>query len=367
MSEYQYYEFQAIDRPLTPEEQQAVSKLSSRVEPHPRRAVFVYHYSGLRADAKELLASYYDAMFYIANWGTTRLMFRFPRHLIDLKQIEPYCVEDFISSEVIGDYVVLDIEWSIEDGHYGWVDGEGYLDGLIGLRDDILRQDYRVLYLAWLSLFHTWGIDEEDMEPPVPPGLQKLTPALRKFMEAFHLDEALVKVAAAASSSLQTVSTEQLRRGIAALPRAECDDWLLRLAQGEEAQLSLAFQRHLAADQPATAAVQGRRTVAELQALTEVEAERIKQQQAAAAEAQHRQEMEAFAPKAEASWTFVEQLIEQGNSRTYDEALQLLVKLHQLAVYQGTERAFAARLAKLRAAYARRSALIRRFDKANLP
>lgn len=92
MSEYQYYEFQAIDRPLTAEEQQSVSKLSSRVEPHPRRAVFVYHYSDLRANAKELLAKYYDAMFYIANWGTTRLLFRFPRHLIDVKQLEPYCV-----------------------------------------------------------------------------------------------------------------------------------------------------------------------------------------------------------------------------------------------------------------------------------
>jgi hypothetical protein len=29
MSEYQYYEFQAIDRPLTEEEQQAVSQLST--------------------------------------------------------------------------------------------------------------------------------------------------------------------------------------------------------------------------------------------------------------------------------------------------------------------------------------------------
>ena len=43
MSEYQYYEFQAIDRPLTPEEQEAVARLSSRVAPHPRRTVFVYH------------------------------------------------------------------------------------------------------------------------------------------------------------------------------------------------------------------------------------------------------------------------------------------------------------------------------------
>jgi hypothetical protein len=40
MSEYQYYEFQAIDRPLTSEEQAAVAGLSSRTEPHPWRVVF---------------------------------------------------------------------------------------------------------------------------------------------------------------------------------------------------------------------------------------------------------------------------------------------------------------------------------------
>ena len=367
MSEYQYYEFQAIDRPLTPAEQQAVSKLSSRVEPHPRRAIFVYHYSDLRANAKELLARYYDAMFYIANWGTTRLMFRFPRDLINPEQIEPYCVEDYISCEVIGDYVVLDMEWNDEDGHYGWVDGEGYLDGLIGLRDDILRQDYRVLYLAWLSLFQAWEIDEEDVEPPVPPGLQKLTPALRNFMEAFHLDEALVKVAAAASQLPQTISAAQLRQRIAALPRAECDDWLLRLAQGKEAQLSLAFHRHLVADQSAPAVAPGRRTVAELQALAEAEAKQIKRRQAAEAEAQRIRELEAFALQAEASWTFVGQLIKQSNSRAYDEATQLLVKIHQLAIHQGRETLFAARLSKIRADYARRGALLQRFDKVGLP
>jgi hypothetical protein len=367
MSEYQYYEFQAIDRPLTPEEQQAVSKLSSRVEPHPRRAVFVYHYSDLRANAKELLARYYDAMFYIANWGTTRLMFRFPRQLIDLKQIEPYCVEDYITCEVIGDYVVLAIEWRDEDGRYGWVDGEGYLDGLIGLRDDILRQDYRVLYLAWLSLFHTWEIDEQDVEPPVPPGLQKLAPALRNFMEAFHLDEALVHVAAAASQSPQAISLAQLRQRIVALPRAECDDWLLRLVQGKEAQLSLAFHHHLVADQSAPAVAPGRRAVAELQALAEAETKRIKRRQAAEAEAQRIRELEAFAPKAEASWTFVWQLIKQSNSRAYDEATQLLVKLYQLAIHQGMESLFASRLGKIRADYARRAALMQRLDKAGLP
>ncbi len=196
MSEYQYYEFQAIDRPLTEEEQRAVSRLSSRVDPHPRRAVFVYNYSDLPANEQELLVKYYDAMFYIANWGTTRLMFRFPQALIDVRQIESYCVEDAVTCETIGEYVVLDIFWNDEGGEYSdWVEGEGFLDGLISLREAILRQDYRVLYLAWLSAFHIGMVEEDEVEPPVPPGLQKLTPALRRFIEAFHVDESLVAAA----------------------------------------------------------------------------------------------------------------------------------------------------------------------------
>jgi hypothetical protein len=67
MSEYQYYEFQAIDRPLTDEEQQAVARLSSRVHPHPRQAVFVYHWSNFPADPAKILVKYYDAMLYMAN------------------------------------------------------------------------------------------------------------------------------------------------------------------------------------------------------------------------------------------------------------------------------------------------------------
>ncbi len=42
MSEYQYYEFQAIDRPLTEEQQAYMRSLSSRVELTPTQAVFTY-------------------------------------------------------------------------------------------------------------------------------------------------------------------------------------------------------------------------------------------------------------------------------------------------------------------------------------
>ncbi|MCP5097412.1 MAG: hypothetical protein GY943_17850, partial [Chloroflexi bacterium] len=99
MSEYQYYEFQAVERPLTPQEQNAVAQLSSRVDPHPTRAVFNYSYSDFPGSAEDVLAKYYDVLFYIANWGSVQLAFRFPKGLIDVDAIRPYCVDDHLTCD----------------------------------------------------------------------------------------------------------------------------------------------------------------------------------------------------------------------------------------------------------------------------
>lgn len=48
MSEYQYYEFQAIDRPLTQKEQDEIRKRSSRVQLTPNQAISLYHYGDFR-------------------------------------------------------------------------------------------------------------------------------------------------------------------------------------------------------------------------------------------------------------------------------------------------------------------------------
>jgi len=53
--------------------------------------VFVYHYSDLRTSAKELLTKYFDALFYIANWGTTRLRQlreKYPRRRAMLQRLD---------------------------------------------------------------------------------------------------------------------------------------------------------------------------------------------------------------------------------------------------------------------------------------
>jgi len=69
MSEYQYYEFQTIDRPLSAEQQAVMRKLSSRVDLSATRAAFNYSYSDFRGEPLKVLEQHFDALLYIANWG----------------------------------------------------------------------------------------------------------------------------------------------------------------------------------------------------------------------------------------------------------------------------------------------------------
>lgn len=363
MGEYQYYEFQAIDRPLTPAEQKKVSDLSSRVEPHPTNAAFVYHYTGFPGDPMQILARYYDVFFYIANWGTTRLAFRLPRHLVNREAIKPYLVEDHVAIYRTGDYALLEFSIDHEEG-YGWTAGEGRLAPLLPLRETLLRGDLRLLYLAWLTTLYRWDVDKDALEPPVPAGLGDLTPALRAFIEEFALDPHLVSVAAKVSLPARSVNEAVIHRAIASLSPEEQTDWLLRLAQGES-NLDASFQRHLLGDEAHN--VSGQRTVGELLTAAEEERKRVKQERAARAEAKRIRELEALAPKAEETWHYATQLIEQGRLGPYKEAVALLVKLHNLAIRQGKELEYETRLRGLREKYPNRRALLRRLDEAGLP
>jgi hypothetical protein len=374
MSEYQYYEFQAIDRPLTAEEQRAVAGLSSRVDPHPRRAIFIYHWTGFPGSAQEILAKYYDAMLYLANWGSRRLMFRFPKSLVDVEGMFGYNVvtldypSEMVNTYTQGEYAILDIQLHEEEG-LDWIEGEGWLDSLVGLRDALLQGDYRLLYLAWLKgLTLAYDVDEDALEPPLPPGLADLTPALDSFAEMVDLDADLLQVAAERSAQLvPTASGDDLGQAIAQIPPEEKDAFLLRLAQGEP-HLSLALNRRLGAlrgvPQPDPAG--GRYTVGQLFAAAEAARERSQEELAAQAEARRIAELEALARRGDTPWDEVDALIRRSQAKAYDEAVRLLVKLKELAVYQGQEVVFQARMAEISDQYQRRYSLIERFRKAKL-
>jgi hypothetical protein len=367
MSEYQYYEFRAIERPLTTEEQNAVARLSSRVDPHPTRAVFVYNYSDFPGSPEDVLANYYDALFYITNWGSVQLAFRFPKALIDVEQIRPYCVEMYLTCNVVGEYVIINFERQ-DTGGDDWIEGNGMLARLLPLREAVLRQDYRVLYLAWLMATEDdYEVPEDTLEPPVPVGLGKLSTPLQEFVDAFGVDDDLITAAAEASPPLKQTASLDIQEAAVRLSADEQKAWLLRLAN-DELRLGVKFQRFLREKSPTgpVAAVSTRRTVAQLQQIAEEAWQKTVAQQKAAAAAKRKRKMEALAPEAEDMWTAVDQLIREGKAKPYDEAVQLLTKLHDLAVYQGTEAAYGDRLRRLRVTYARRSAMLRRLDRAGL-
>jgi hypothetical protein len=263
MSEYQYYEFQALDRPLTEPEQAELRGLSRRVDLTPTRAVFTYAYGDFRGDPLAVLARHFDALLYVANWGSKRLAFRFPRAAVEIERLNPYYygVEE-IELTTTPEHVVLDINFHEESGG-DWVEGEGVLAALVPLRHDILRGDFRALYLAWLRSAEGAGpvddrlddgLDDGEadtgpdtgdgpLEPPVPAGLGQLSAPLRAFADFFAIDQDLIAVAAAASPPL-TAGDDRLERSVALLPAVERDAFLIRVARGEP-HVDLALRRRL--------------------------------------------------------------------------------------------------------------------------
>lgn len=253
MSEYQYYEFQAIDRPLSEAEQAHVRTLSRRVQVTPTQAIFTYSYGDFPGDPLTLLETHFDALLYTANWGTRELAFRFPHGLLDLERLQQYYwAVDEITLKTTEQYAVLDLCFHDED-RVGWIEGEGLLATLAPLREDILRGDLRTLYLAYLKATQSAEeVDDDDeelddgleyldadpeddgsaVELAVPPGLGQLSAPLRAFVDYVEIDAQLIARAAAASPPLER-SDDQIERQVALLPDAERAAWLVRLARGD--------------------------------------------------------------------------------------------------------------------------------------
>ncbi|MBK8050886.1 MAG: hypothetical protein IPK16_29565 [Anaerolineales bacterium] len=366
MSEYQYYEWQTIDRALTAAEQAAVGKLSSHIEVTSTRAWLEYQWSGFRHDPLQVLARHFDAFLYYANWGGQQLAFRFPKGLLDEAALQPYLWEDCAELKPIGDTLILDIRYPDEDGGHGYED-EARLSGMASLRDDILAGDHRVLYLTWLLAASANDIDEE-LEPPVPPGLDELSAPLTEFVRFFELDPFLVQAAAQASAPLAAGPARALATRIPLLSRAECDDFLRRLVDGEPLLVLKLKRRLQELAGPATAppSAAPRRTWSELHALAKQLRHGAKLRQQAEAEAQRLKDLQDFAPRAPQAWREVERLLEEKTARAYDEALALLVKLRDLAVFQHQLPEFKTRLDALKARYAKRTAFQERLRKARL-
>ena len=382
MSEYQYYEFLALDRPLTDRQRAELRKLSSRAEITATRFVNEYNYGDFRGSPEKLMERYFDAFLYLANWGTRRLMFRLPRALLDAEVARRYCHTDAASVMETSDHVIISLYLDRDpDDH--WVEADDGLGPMVQARSDLATGDLRLLYLAWL-LGAQWADQDDDdgvadTEPPVPAGLGDLSAPLLAIADFLEIDKDLIAVAAETSPPLEEPADDGLAEWITALPAAEKDTLLTMVAGGEGAQVqALLLRRFRGSDTGTTGRSESSRTATGLRAAAESRAaerekaqeQRRREEQArktAAEAAAYAQRLDELAAEGETPWKQVDEMIATKKTSEYDQAVALLRDLRALAKHRGEESAFARRVLDLRAQYPGRPGLQDRFDKAGLP
>lgn len=371
MSEYQYYEFAMADRPMTDDEMDMMESLSSRAEVTPYRASYVYNYGDFRGEPRELLEEHFDAMFHIANWGTVWLMFKLPLSAVDLERMREYVVEHEVDVYASGESVIVSV--LADEMDLGWVEGEGYLDMLLPLREALLNGDLRMLYVAWLGCQGVWeeeGELDDPVEVPVPPGLQEHDSALETVAQLFEVEKFLVQAAAEESPPMPSSSPESLAHRVRQMPEEERVDFLVRIASGE-ARVGSVLRRRLellatADEDDRWAPARPGRTVRQLteraEALARLDAHRRRKEKEAQLQARLRQ----ITTRWEYHWNWVEEILKTTSGSAYDRASKLVVELHQAARQENMEEQLNSRMRAFFRNHGHRPKLVERLRHANI-
>jgi hypothetical protein len=264
MSEYQYYEFQAIDRRLTAREMAKLRCFSTRARISPTSFVNEYEWGDFKGDEDAWMDEYFDAFLYFANWGTRILKLRVPSRLFDGATAGAYCIGESASVREHEDKTILTFVSEQEEDE--WPEESDALSVLTPIRTQLSRGDLRSLYLGWLLSVQTGEVEDDEIEPPVPPGLKDLDGALERLVDFLRIDMDLIEIAAAASPAMQgaSLSRETIREWMAAQTAAEKDDYLERFIADEDPVLLAELQRMASNRHGAVAASRSPRTAGAL-------------------------------------------------------------------------------------------------------
>jgi hypothetical protein len=75
VSEYQYYEFAAVDRPPTARERAELRALSTRADITATSFTNTYEWGNFKGNPHKLMERYFDAHMYLANWALANSCF----------------------------------------------------------------------------------------------------------------------------------------------------------------------------------------------------------------------------------------------------------------------------------------------------
>lgn len=363
MSEYQYYEFLAVDRPLDRAAQDALRSISSRARITATSFTNHYEWGDLKGDPAKFMERWFDLHLYVANWGSRRLMMRLPKRLVERADIDRFLGEvDWVDLRTAGDNLIVDIhrdELDVDDD-----DDSGWLAALAPLRADVMSGDLRLFYLLWLAAVQDEDVADDEPEPLA--GIAPLTDALEDFARFFDIDADLVR-AAAEQGAQDARTSDDLRRALAAIPVADKIELLLRVVDGD-ASVGAELRRALRGKRPAQAA--GRtagalreraREIAEARERAYAEQQEAEgRRQAEEAGKARRIRFEVLKRRGEDVWREIEAEIERRNPAGYDRAASLLADLQALAAEQGRHDDFNRRLAAIRDRHEKKGRFIER-------
>jgi hypothetical protein len=369
MSEYQYYEFQAIDRPLDRTAQDALRAISSRARITATSFTNQYQWGDLKGDPRKFMERWFDLHLYLANWGTRRLMIRVPKGFVKQADIDPFVREiDWVEVWTSGDSLIIDIQHEEDGGYDDWDDGSGRLAALAPLRTDLLSGDLRLFYLLWLAAVQDELVPDDEIEPL--PGISPLTGPLEGFAEFFRIDSDLVEAAAELTADDASMSKDELRGAVAVIPEREKAELLLRVVDGDT-RVAAELKRRVRRRNPLpatrrTACVLRMRAkeIAEVRERAETERlEAERRHHAAEAEKARRARLEILRQRGTSSvWREIEQEIERRNAAGYDNALSLLSGVQALAMEEGTREDFDRRLGAIRVRHQKKAKFTARLN-----
>jgi hypothetical protein len=372
MSEYQYYEFQAVDRPLTAGEQRELRALSTRARITATSFVNSYEWGDFKGNPSRLVEHMFDLHLYLSNWGSRRFFLRLPKKLVDRIWLNGVLSEvDCLETRIVGEHLIIEItrdELDVED----FDDGAGQLAALAPLRAKILAGDLRMFYLLWLTAVEADVFADDTPEPL--PGVGPLDGTLEAFSEFFQIDADLVAAAAErnAEASGGELQRNDIDAAIRALSEKERMGFLSRLYDGDPLVGALLRRRVRESVAERTSVETPKaRTVGQLRARAAEIAEARKRASEAAARAEReRREAEvlearkkrlaAVAARGEHAWREVDNEIERRNAAGYDRATALLADLRDVAASQARTDQFERRLDAVRRQHARKGQFIER-------
>jgi hypothetical protein len=205
MSEYQYYEFLAIDRPITEDEMAELRALSTRADITPVSFTNEYNWGDFKGDPDKLMQRYFDAHVYVANWMTALFMVRLPIEALTHETAKAVAVSYLLDIRPTKTHWI--ITWSLEESEnydrFGMEDGRGWMERLAPVRDELLGGDLRSLYIGWLAAVTREMMDDNEIEPLAGNGMGNLTAAQKALAEFLEVDPDLLAGAGIGSPAAQ--------------------------------------------------------------------------------------------------------------------------------------------------------------------